>query len=141
MEHNAHWSGLSANMIPLTKAGGLVVMTGATTGHREHRTTRTSAEYSPFSIGIGRDFYRSLTATDFRRATALREWLSKSGLFSNRYSSDLYFVGVHHGASTPWYDRVRVSLQSCHCLMLWWLHAKGWSKAHGDAAQEGAVPA
>lgn len=99
MEHNPYWKETLANMFRLCAPGGLVVMTCASTGRKEHGTTRTSPADSPLSVGIGWEYYRNLTAADFRVALDLSEALAPFGFFTNWNSCDLYLVGWRRGAA------------------------------------------
>ena len=101
MEHNPHWKETFLNMARLCKPGGLVLMTCATTGRQEHGTTRTSPADSPLSIGLGWDYYRNLTARDFRRAVKLHELFDAFRFYRHRTSCDLYFVGFRRNAGLP----------------------------------------
>ena len=65
-EHNPYWAETFANMVRLTKSGGLVFFTCATTGRPEHGTTRTSPRCSPLTIKKGWDYYLNLEENDFR---------------------------------------------------------------------------
>ena len=47
LEHNPSWQETMDNMIRLTRPGGLILMTCATTGRAEHGTTRTTPGASP----------------------------------------------------------------------------------------------
>lgn len=92
MEHNPYWAETFENMIKLTRPGGLIVMTCATTGRPEHGTSRTTPEYSPLTVGKGWEYYRNLTEEDFRT-------LDLSDMSLNEFSvntevCDLYYVGV-----------------------------------------------
>lgn len=129
MEHNPYWPETIANMIRLTKAGGLVVAICATTRHPERGTIPTSPGNSLLSIGIGWDYHRNRTARDFRRLVALRDRLSKFRICSNRQLADLYFIGFGSCAPAPRCAGVRVAHLHRHDPIPRWQHAKGWSWA------------
>jgi SAM-dependent methyltransferase len=93
MEHNPHWRETFDNMVRLTRPGGLVVMTCATSGRPEHGTTRSKPHDSPLTLGLGWDYYRNLTATDFMRECRL-DALGAHAFFTYHYSNDLFFLGV-----------------------------------------------
>jgi hypothetical protein len=97
MEHNPYWKGTMSNMIRLCRPGGLVVMTCATVGRREHGTTRTSPGDSPLSIGLGWEYYRNLTRRDFDQVPSLQADLALFSFFTNWVSNDLYMVGFKKG--------------------------------------------
>jgi SAM-dependent methyltransferase len=101
MEHNPFWKETIANMIRVCRAGGLVVMTCATTGRPEHGTTRTEAADSPLTIGLGWEYYKNLTEQDVRQALTMQNLLRPFAFFPNRASYDLYLIGFKRGPSTP----------------------------------------
>lgn len=112
-EHNPHWAETFANMVRMTKSGGLIFFTCATTGRPEHGTTRTSPSKSPLTIEKGWDYYRNLDEDDFRgsfnesfddifetyefhstvaeKPTNFVKKLKKS---NHAFSKDLYFWGI-----------------------------------------------
>jgi len=94
MEHNPSWRETFANMIRLTRAGGLVVMTCATHGRPEHGTTKTEPEASPLTVEKGWDYYKNLGPSDFSDAFDLRDSFSAFRFWSNWSPKDLYFVGI-----------------------------------------------
>ncbi len=97
MEHNPFWRETIANMLRMTRPGGLVLISCATTGRLEHGTTRTNPDASPFTSAQNWDYYRNLTATDLANALNLRGWLADWGSWTNFITRDLYFVGLRHG--------------------------------------------
>lgn len=97
-EHNPYWLDTFINMLRLARAGGLVVVSTATTGCREHGTRRSAPESSPHTVAQGWTYYRNLTERDFTRRLALRRWLSDWRFFVSHESYDLYFVGLRLGA-------------------------------------------
>ena len=101
MEHNPEWKQTMVNMIRLCRPGGLVVMTCATTGRKEHGTTRTSPADSPLTIGLGWENYLNLNERDFRGAIALEETLEPLAFFANWVSRDIYMVGFKRGNPPP----------------------------------------
>ena len=98
MEHNPEWKPTMVNMIRLCRPGGLVVMTCATTGRKEHGTTRSSPDDSPLTIRLGWEYYRNLTERDFRDALALEHDLEIVAFFANWASRDIYMVGFKRGS-------------------------------------------
>jgi len=93
-EHNPYWLETFENMVRLTKAGGLVVFTCATTGRPEHGTERTTPQDSPLTIAKGWSYYRNLTQDDFEKAFNF-DGVFKEKCFSlNSKSCDLYFWGL-----------------------------------------------
>lgn len=99
MEHNPFWVETVANMFRMAKPGGLVIISCATTGRAEHGTTRTSGSDSPLSIAIGWEYYRNISAADFRCAFNLNYWFEDYVLLSNWDHCDLYFVGIKRPAA------------------------------------------
>ena len=88
-EHNEKWKETFLNMVRMTKAGGLVFFSCATTGRREHGTRRTNPSSSPFTG----DYYKNLTEDDF-------DFIKSDKLFKvYRFSvddthHDLFFYGI-----------------------------------------------
>lgn len=64
-EHNPYWAETFSNMVRMCKSGGLVLFTCATTGRKEHGTSRTDSGSSPLTVGIGWEYYKNLTEQDF----------------------------------------------------------------------------
>jgi SAM-dependent methyltransferase len=91
-EHNPYWVETFKNMIRMTKSGGLVVMTCATTSRAEHGTARTSPEASPLSVGKGWDYYMNLTQEDFESNIDLSN--SFSSYEFSTVNQDLYLWGI-----------------------------------------------
>lgn len=97
-EHDPHWKLTFANMVRLTRPGGLVAFTCASSGRPEHGTARTRATDSPGTQSVGLDYYRNLTAGDFA-PLPLDDWFTKWRFWYMPTSMDLYFAGVRTGAS------------------------------------------
>ena len=94
LEHNPFWVETVSNIFRLTKPGGLVIVSCATTGRAEHGTTRTSGTDSPLSIGIGWEYYKNISIAEFNRSFNLEYWFEDHLLLPNWHHCDLYFVGV-----------------------------------------------
>jgi len=92
MEHNPYWAETFANMVRLVKPSGLILMTCATTGRKEHGTTRTTPADSPLTVAKGWDYYRNLSARDFAGAGVL-EPLAFQFFATCLDDYDLYFAG------------------------------------------------
>lgn len=88
LEHDRTWRESLVKMQQLTKRGGVLVITCATTGRPEHGTSRTDAYSSPFTI----DYYQNLTEDDFREAMNLDGW--DYHFETETTHKDLYFWGV-----------------------------------------------
>lgn len=112
-EHNPYWAETFSNMVRMTKSGGLIFFTCATTGRPEHGTTRTSPTKSPLTIEKGWDYYRNLDENDFRNAfnepfddifevyefhstveEPPTEFIKNLKSTDYPYSKDLYFWGI-----------------------------------------------
>lgn len=89
-EHDKFWVRTFNKMYQLTKPGGLVLFSCATTGRPEHGTTRTSPADAPFT----NDYYRNLTAEDFEGAFDLKDMFSVYEFQTCPWPADLYFWGV-----------------------------------------------
>jgi len=104
-EHDPHFRETFSNMVKLTRPGGLVVFTCATSGRVEHGTMRANPESSPGTVLTGIDYYRNVTEEDF-------SWFDFRGVFSGfRFfvspgSQDLYFVGSKHPGAEQLDDRL-----------------------------------
>jgi SAM-dependent methyltransferase len=97
-EHNPKWRETFLNMLRMTRPGGVLLFTCATTGRLEHGTARTSPDASPGTQGAGWDYYRNLKEQDFRVGIAIDELFSEHFFLTNEHACDLYFVGVKKGA-------------------------------------------
>ena len=91
-EHNPYWIETFTNMIRMTKVGGLVVMTCATTGRAEHGTIRSEPFGSPLTIQAGWDYYKNLTENDFREHFNIEDTFSSFEF--KVLQQDLYFLGI-----------------------------------------------
>lgn len=93
-EHNPNWAATFDNMHRMTKDGGLVIFTCATTGRPEHGTTRTSPKSSPGTQALNWDYYQNLTEEDFNERLNFHNLFKKYFFIANQHSHDLYFLGV-----------------------------------------------
>lgn len=93
-EHNPYWKETFNNMIRLTRSGGLVILTCATTGRKEHGTAKTTPNDSPLTIAKGWTYYQNLTEDDIRSCCALDQLFSFYCFDLNLHVSDLYFYGI-----------------------------------------------
>jgi SAM-dependent methyltransferase len=101
MEHNPHWRETLRNMLRMCRPGGLVLMTCASTGRKEHGTTRTLPGESPLTVGLGWDYYRNLSTRDIHDTLDVRSEFSAFGLYRNWYSADLILIGFRAGLPSP----------------------------------------
>lgn len=95
-EHDPHWRETFANMVRLTRPGGLVAFTCASAGRPEHGTRRTQVIDSPGTQFEGLDYYRNLTEDDFAELDVASDF-SSFRFWRNATSMDLYFAGVRAG--------------------------------------------
>lgn len=98
LEHNPYWRETLANMFRMTRPDGLVLVSCATTGRKEHGTSRTNPDASPFTTAAKWDYYRNLRARDIADALNLDGWLSDHGAWVNHITKDLYFIGLRQGS-------------------------------------------
>ncbi|MBD0274919.1 MAG: class I SAM-dependent methyltransferase [Acetobacteraceae bacterium] len=103
-EHDPNWFATFMNMYRSTAPGGALVFTCASRGRPEHGTRRTKPTSSPGTQSIGSDYYRNLTAADFRRRAPLDRLFSSCFFHYNPPSADLYFCGVKAGRD-PLFER------------------------------------
>lgn len=96
-EHNPEWLKTFLNMYRMTKKGGILAFTCATTGRLEHGTTRTSPSSSPGTQSIGWDYYLNLTEKDFRKKIDFGELFEDYLFMVYKKTRDLYFVGKKNG--------------------------------------------
>ena len=101
-EHNPFWRETLANMLRMLRPGGLLLISCATTGRKEHGTTRTTPEASPFTVQARWDYYRNLNGTMLEAGAHLAGWLADWRHWTNYVSRDLYFAGLRLAdAATP----------------------------------------
>lgn len=94
LEHNPYWRETVANMMRMTRPGGLVLISCATTGRLEHGTSRTNPDASPFTTAERWDYYENLTVGDLEHSLYLEGWLADWSSWVNFITRDLYFVGL-----------------------------------------------
>lgn len=99
MEHNPAWKKTWLNMLRLVRTNGLVVMTCATIGRRQHGTDEFMPTDSPLTTGKGQNYYQNLVTTDFTAIVNHDAWFSVWAFFQDHTSHDLYFFGVGHSAN------------------------------------------
>lgn len=96
-EHNPRWRETFVNMHRMTRDGGVVLITCASTGRLEHGTARTSPEQSPGTTSVGWNYYKNLSRRDFERELNLAQMFEVHTFFKNEVSKDLYFIGQRGG--------------------------------------------
>ena len=94
MEHNPGWQKTWINMIRVLKKNGLMLMTCATSGRKQHGTIEFQPVDSPLTTNLGQNYYRNLNTQDFLNITNLDTWFSVWGFFVDGSSYDLYFFGL-----------------------------------------------
>jgi SAM-dependent methyltransferase len=97
-EHNPRWVETFRNMHRMTMPGGVVLITCASTGRREHGTARTTPGESPGTTARGWDYYGNLTREDFERHLPIAQMFERHAFYRNDVSKDLYFIGQRAGA-------------------------------------------
>jgi SAM-dependent methyltransferase len=97
-EHDPYWRESFANMVRLTRPGGLVAFTCASRGRPEHGTARSDVSLSPGTQSVGLDYYRNLTEADFAELP-LPEWFEEWRFWYLPTNFDLYFAGRRTGAA------------------------------------------
>jgi SAM-dependent methyltransferase len=102
-EHNPQWAETFQNMHRMTKDGGIVLVTCATTGRAEHGTTRTSPRESPGTQSLQWDYYQNLEERNFLLHFEMEKLFSHYFFLTNKNSNDLYFFGIKKGA-LPLFD-------------------------------------
>jgi len=98
-EHDLHWTETFGNMCRMTRPGGVVAFTCASTGRPEHGTRRTDLEESPGTQAQGLDYYRNLTEAHFEAQLTLSTLFDSYRFWYLATSCDLYFAGVRAGGS------------------------------------------
>jgi len=93
-EHNPEWIKTFANMIRMTREGGIIIISCASRGRLEHGTSRTNPLVSPGTQAIGLDYYQNLTKDDFVRNFNLVSHFDSHEFFYLPQICDLYFVGI-----------------------------------------------
>lgn len=94
MEHNPAWRTTWLNMLRMLKPDGLMIMTCATIGRRQHGTAEFHPGDSPLTVGQQQNHYRNLVAEDFAGLASLPAWFAEHGFHTDHESHDLYFFGL-----------------------------------------------
>ena len=119
-EHTPAFLEIFENMTRLTKPGGMVLMSCATTGRPEHGTARTTPFDSPGTSsqeGEDANYYRNLTRENFPDIMLETAFLNYR-FFTNREICDLYFVGIKYGGVKPWDSMFDSIAKNAHVDML-----------------------
>jgi SAM-dependent methyltransferase len=108
-EHNPLWRETFANMYRMTKPGGVLIITCASSGRVEHGTTRSAKPtYSPGTTAVGWDYYMNLTQKNFEGAFNISEMFDEHHFYAVKSSHDLYFFGVKCGGSALGFDAAAI---------------------------------
>lgn len=89
LEHDKHWQESILAMYNLLNNGGLLLITCATTGRKEHGTTKNKPRDSPFT----NDYYKNITWNMFEAVIEQLEFRTSS-ISINNEAHDLYFYGI-----------------------------------------------
>lgn len=92
-EHDKYWYKTLENMYNLTKPGGLLMFSCATTGRPEHGTKRTCKD-EDWCQDEWEDYYLNLTESDIRCVFNVDKQFSVSQFITNKVDCDLYFFGI-----------------------------------------------
>jgi len=98
LEHNPQWGETWLNMLRLMNPGGLMVMTCATAGRRQHGTSEFSPDSSPLTTSAGQDYYRNLVKEDFEAIVVHSGWFAHHEFLTDHSHNDLLFYGVGRAA-------------------------------------------
>lgn len=90
LEHDQYWKLSLQNMTKLTKKGGILIITCASTGRPEHGTNRTSPQDSPATT----DYYYNISVEEFNQTLQPSIHFSDWDTIYNPHSCDLYFYGI-----------------------------------------------
>ncbi len=110
-EHNPEYVKTFINMVRVLKRDGLLVMTCATYGRKQHGTSISSPSDSPLTVEKGQDYYRNLSEADF-------SFINLSHFFIDHFfvvdhsSCDLYFLGLGREADDASVKRFAVGKEN-----------------------------
>ena len=90
LEHDVHWKESVQNMIDSLRVGGLLVITCATTGRKEHGTRRTTPRDSPFTL----DYYHNIERKEFK--DVVEKYFESYALETYPERGDLNFYGIRN---------------------------------------------
>lgn len=92
-EHDPNWALTFKRMSELTRPGGAVIVSCASTGRPEHGTARSNQSLSPGTSSIGEDYYQNVLEKAF--GSVIKNYdFACFGTRYFRWPADLYFVGV-----------------------------------------------
>jgi len=87
LEHDKDWKASLGAMYALLVQGGFLLITCATTGRKEHGTSKNEPMTSPGTL----DWYKNISLEEFEEALP-RQWFSE--YFLRKKGTDLQFYGV-----------------------------------------------
>ena len=90
-EHAKNWKDIFQSMYDVLNEDGVIIITFASTGRLEHGTLRTNPMESP---GTHDDYYHNISKKEFESSFDLKLMFSNHFIFYNKYSFDLYFIGI-----------------------------------------------
>jgi SAM-dependent methyltransferase len=129
-EHNPYWVETFANMLRLTREGGLIIMTCATHGRPEHGTRRSDEYSAPLGAQVGwQDYYKNLSSDDFIKTFNLKGWFDCFHFFINTKTLDLCFYGIRKGGVVSYGNMFNIMQRSIDYGAR---HIYGWLQATGD---------
>jgi len=99
------------NFKRMCKSGGLVFFTCATTGRKEHGTSRSDSGSSPLTVNIGWEYYRNLDEDDFRE--------SFKESFDEIFSEYEFHSTVDYDNPTELIKSMRSYINPCEDLYFW----------------------
>jgi hypothetical protein len=97
-EHNPEYEKTWINMVRVLKRNGLLMMTCATFGRKQHGTSMADMNASPLTVMQGQQYYKNLSEDDFNFLD-LKNFLADYVFLTDYSSSDLYFVGLGKDAN------------------------------------------
>lgn len=112
MEHNPDWQRTWLNMLRVMRPDGLLIMTCASLGRRQHGTSEYQPTASPLTVTQDQNYYRNLVADDLSGLVNLDRWFSVHAFHVDFESHDLYFFGVGMNASPELRARAQALIQS-----------------------------
>jgi len=118
-EHCEKWKDVFINMLRITRPGGVVFITCATTGRPAHGTVDSDASMSPYT----NNYYKNLGINDIAEEVSLGLYFQRHGFEINATSHDLYFWGI----------RSHSSIETSDCY--WETTTARLARAQGQLAQ------
>ncbi len=106
MEHNPFYLETFLNMWRMTKIGGLIIMTCATDGRKEHGTRSNLPCDSPLTIDKGWDYYKNLNEGHFITPLNFAFFFSTWNFSYNYDWFDMYFYGIKRDKNSNIYGSV-----------------------------------